>query len=61
VLTSPHLDYRQKASIGKEPKLFKLGIQGERDAAHSLDNYLRDSCNYALMHDLRLVIEGETA
>lgn len=32
------------------------GLHGERDAAHYLDHYLPDSRNYAVLHDLRLVL-----
>jgi len=37
------------------------GVQGERDAAHYLDSYLRDDPDRALIHDLRLVVGGVVA
>jgi hypothetical protein len=58
---SPLLSRSQQDWLREE--LFRLtrGIQGERDAAHYLDNYLRDDPERALLHDLRISIDGETA
>lgn len=36
-------------------------IQGEREAAHYLDHYFKDGQNHVLLHDLRLVVDGDTA
>jgi hypothetical protein len=58
---SPKLDARQKAWARDELVRLRRGIQGERDAAHYLDNYLVESRNYALIHDLRLVFNDEAA
>jgi len=59
--TSPKLDGRQKTWAREELMRLKRGIQGERDAAHYLDNYLKDSRNYAVVHDLRLALGDDTA
>ena len=58
---SPRLDARQKSWARDELMRLRRGIQGERDAAHYLDNYLADTRNYAVLHDLRLELAGETA
>jgi len=58
---SPRLDARQKSWARDELMRLRRGIQGERDAAHYLDNYLADTRNYALLHDLRFELAGETA
>ncbi len=58
---SPRLDVRQKTWVREELMRLTRGFQGERDAAHYLDNYLADSRNYAVLHDLRLVLGDDTA
>lgn len=58
---SPLLDFGQKKWLRDELVRTRKGIQGERDSAHYLDNYLGDTENLALIHDLRLVVEGEVA
>lgn len=55
------LDVRQREWLQQELDRFRKGIQGERDAAHYLDNYLADGKNSVLIHDFRFVFEGETA
>jgi len=59
--SSPRLDARQKDWLAKELRNMKQGIQGERSAAHYLDNYLGDSKNCMVIHDLRISVEGEVA
>ncbi|MCH8181257.1 MAG: NERD domain-containing protein [Proteobacteria bacterium] len=39
----------------------RRGIEGERDAAFYIDSYFKDSENHAVLHDLRLDVEGEVA
>jgi len=58
---SPLLDGRQKAWAREELVRVKRGIQGERDAAHYLDNYFADGRYHAVIHDLRLVDGDDTA
>lgn len=55
------LDTRQREWLRDELDRLRKGIQGERDAAHYLDNYLADGKYSALLHDLRFHIDGETA
>lgn len=55
------LDARQKEWLDKEWWALKEGMRGERDAAYYLDNHLAASPNLAVLHDLRLEVEGEVA
>jgi hypothetical protein len=55
------LDASQKRWLREELMRFTKGIQGERDAAHYLDNYFKNGENHVVLHDLRFVIDGEVA
>jgi hypothetical protein len=59
--SSPRLDARQKDWLAKELRNTKQGIQGEKSAAHFLDNYLGQSKNFMVIHDLRISVDGEVA
>lgn len=56
---SPLLDKRQKDWLREELHRTRRGLAGERDAAHYLDNYLKDDPDRALLHDLRFKIDGD--
>jgi hypothetical protein len=56
---SPLLDRRQQEWLSDELHRIKRGMAGERDAAHYLDNYLKDDPHRALLHDLRFIIDGD--
>lgn len=58
---SPRLDARQKEWLATELRNTRTGIQGEKSAAHFLDNHLGASRNWMVLHDLRISVEGETA
>ena len=58
---SARLDAWQKDQLRKEITALRRGIQGEKDAAHYLDSYFRLSSNHALIHDLRIELDGEVA
>ncbi len=58
---SSMLDARQKDWLREELMRLRRGIQGERDAAHYIDNHFRDSENNAVLHDLRISVDGEVA
>ena len=58
---SDRLDYRQKRWLRDELSRTKLGIQGESESAHYLDNYFKDGQNHVVLHDLRFEFEGEVA
>ena len=55
------LDSDQKSWLNKELWALKEGIRGERDAAHYLDNHFMADDNLAVIHDLRLDVDGEVA
>lgn len=55
------LDVRQKEWLDDELNRVRRGIEGERDAAFYIDSYLKGSQNNAVIHDLRLEVEGEVA
>ena len=58
---SSHLGTSQKKWLRDELHRFKKGLQGERESAFYLDSHFKDSPNHAVIHDLRLVFEGEVA
>ncbi|MBQ0929037.1 nuclease-related domain-containing protein [Ideonella alba] len=58
---SPMLDARQRDWLRDELMRLKRGIQGERDAAFYIDSHFKDSENNAVLHDLRISVEGEVA
>lgn len=59
--SSPALDAQQKRWARDELARTRRGIEGERDAAHYIDAHYRDSVNFAVIHDLRLEVDGEVA
>jgi len=56
---SPLLDRRQREWLRDELHRVKRGMAGERDAAHYLDNYLKDDPDRMLLHDLRFKVDGD--
>jgi hypothetical protein len=58
---SPMLDARQKEWLRVELRNLTAGIKGEREAAFHLDGHYKDGQNNVLLHDLRFVLNGETA
>lgn len=59
--SSSRLDARQKEWLTKELLNTRKGIQGEHNSAHYLDNYLGESKNFMVIHDLRISVDGEVA
>lgn len=55
------LDARQKDWLSDELRNLRAGIKGERESAFHLDGHYKDGQNNVLLHDLRLVVDGETA
>lgn len=51
----------KKAVILQELKNLRAGTRGERESAYELDFYIAKSNNVALIHDLRLEIDGRVA
>lgn len=58
---APVLNSQQNSWLAKELWNCKEGIRGERDAAHYIDNHFADDGNLAVIHDLRLEVDGEVA
>ena len=58
---SAQLDAQQKKWLKEELQRCRKGIQGARESAHYLDSYFNGSENNVLLHDLRLVVDGDTA
>ena len=55
------LDARQRRAIQDEIWAIRLGAKAESDAAYQLDFDLRDSKHWAVIHDLRIDLEGQVA
>jgi len=58
---SARLDAYQRKWLDDELWALRLGRSGERNAAYYLDHSYKDSANLALIHDLRLEMDGEVA
>lgn len=59
LLTIAPSDHRPK--IEQELRILQAGIKGEKEAAYFIDFDLKDSKNTAVIHDLRLEINGRVA
>jgi len=55
------LDAFQRKWLREDLMRLKRGMQGERESAHYLDQYFKDSKNNVVMHDLRFVVDGDVA
>jgi hypothetical protein len=58
---SGQLGAAQKKWLRDELHRFKKALLGERESAFYLDDHFKDSPNHAVIHDLRLLFEGEVA
>lgn len=58
---SPNLTKTQKDWLHDELWRLRQGIKGEKDAAYYINADFRDSPYWAVLHDLRLEVEGEVA
>ena len=61
LVESDRLDETQKGWLRDELRKLNRGIDGERDAAHYLDMSFSGGKNHAVLHDLRLEADGQTA
>lgn len=59
--SSASLTNWQTQQVSETLAALRKGIQGERDAAHYLDNHYRGGQNHAVIHDFRIQIDGEVA
>lgn len=55
------LDSDQRKWLRDELMRLSKGIQGEREAAHYLDQYFKDGKNHVVLHDLRFVLDGDVS
>lgn len=58
---SPVLDAWQKNKLREELLRLRKGIQGEKEAAFYLNSYFKGGENHVLLHDLRVVVDGDVA
>ena len=61
LLRRSDVDARQRRAIQDEIWAIRLGAKAEADAAYQLDFHLRDSKHWAVIHDLRIDIDGHVA
>lgn len=57
----PTLDRRQRDWLSDQLWALRMGMSGERNAAHYIDHYFKESLNLAVLHDLRLELDDEVA
>ncbi len=58
---SSMLDARQKKWLREELVRLRKGMQGEKESAYFLDQYFKGGENHVVLHDLRLVVDGDVA
>jgi hypothetical protein len=51
----------RKRQIAEESRILRAGIKGEQESAYLLDFHLKASRNTAIIHDLRLELNGRVA
>jgi hypothetical protein len=61
LLTRPGLDDRTERQIQTEIWNVRLGAKAESDAAYQIDFDLKESRHWAVIHDLRIDLEGHVA
>lgn len=60
-LETQNLNRQQQEWLQEKLWALRTGIQGEKDAAYYINAEYGDSKNYAVLHDLRIELDGETA
>lgn len=58
---SDRLDDFQRKWLRQQLPRERKGIQGEKDAAFFLDQHFKNGKNHVVLHDLRLVVDGDVA
>ena len=61
LLTRPDVNGATRRRIDQEIRTIRAGVKGERDAAYEIDFFCRDRPNWAVLHDLRLEVDGLVA
>ena len=57
----PALNRTQSDWLNNQIWALRMGLSGERNAAHYINHYYKDSQNLAVIHDLRLEMDDEVA
>ena len=52
---------RERQRLEKDVALVRAGLKGEKEAAYHIDFHLKDSQNWAVIHDLRVEWNGRVA
>lgn len=52
---------QKKSAISKEINILRAGIKGEKESAYLIDFELEQSKNFAVIHDLRIEVNGRVA
>jgi hypothetical protein len=55
------VDAATRMQVDREIKMIRAGVRGERDAAYEIDFHYAKHPNRAVIHDLRLEVEGRVA
>lgn len=61
LLKLPYLTQSQKDAIFKGILMINAGIKGEEEAAYQIDFHYKSSKNWAVIHNLRLELDGNVA
>jgi len=51
----------RKRQVAEESRILRAGIKGEQESAYFLDFHFKSSRNTAIIHDLRLELNGRVA
>ncbi len=61
LLTRSSISDHQRKCVDLEIRKLRAGIAGEKEAAYEIDFRLRESRNWAVIHDLRIEVKGRIA
>lgn len=61
LLTLPNISPTQKQQIQREIRNIQSGLKGEQEAAYQINFHYKDNKNWAVIHDLRLELNGHVA
>lgn len=61
LLTRPDVNGATRKRIDQEIRTIRAGVRGERDAAYEIDFFCRDRPKWAVLHDLRIEVDGLVA
>lgn len=61
LLSHPEATKEKQKLIEQQIRNIRAGIKGESEAAYEIDFHMRESKNWAIIHDLRIKVGGATA